>query len=127
MVSASAAIAREDDRVGSGQCFYADRFAPLLEGGVVFADCDSAAIDRNGDNAVFRFRNSKRDHPMDFRTKLVGGRWQIFAVRSRVGGWRETSGECTIYRDRGEISTLTCVTTQGATIYAANFEVGRGL
>ncbi|MEM7689514.1 MAG: hypothetical protein AAF291_10875 [Pseudomonadota bacterium] len=124
--SAQATPAHDKDRVGSGQCFYADRYAPLLGQGVVFADCDSAAIERDGDRAVFRFRNSELERPMDFRARLEGGRWKIDAVRARVGGWQETTGTCTIYRNQGAISTLTCITERGATLYAANFEVGRG-
>lgn len=125
VTGANVLAARNGDDVGAGQCFYADRFAPLLEQRVVFADCDTARIERDGEDAVFRFEHSSRDRGIDFRARLEGGNWHITSVRSPAVGWHQASGLCTIYRDKSVITTLTCVTMHGAITYAANFEVGR--
>lgn len=106
-----------------GRCFYADRYAPLLEQGHVFADCDSASIEQAGSQAIFSFRHSRRERGMDFRTSFNGENWDVTAVRLRSGEWRDVPGECKVYRRDGSIRTLTCITTRGARIYVANFEV----
>jgi hypothetical protein len=129
-IAAAAAVpvsAEELPQIGEGQCFYADRYAPLLAEGVFFVDCDSVRIERAGDDIVFRFLDTRRKFAVDFRTQPDGERWKILEARQQDRRWRAASGVCELFRRDGEISVVTCVTMRGVFRYAANFEVGRGV
>ncbi|WP_162627595.1 hypothetical protein [Erythrobacter sp. KY5] len=125
--AATSVSAQNLPEIGEGQCFYADRYAPLLAEGVFFVDCDSVRIERAGDNVVFRFIDTGRRFAVEFRTQPEGERWKILETRQQDRRWRPAIGMCELFRRDGEISVVTCVTMRGVVRYAANFEVGRGV
>lgn len=125
--AATPVSAQELPEIGEGHCFYADRYAPLLAEGVIFANCNLFRMERSGDDVMFNFIDTRRRLSVEFRTRPDGKRWEIIEARQQDRRWRAASGACELYYRDGQVSTVTCYTTHGVFRYAANFEVGKSI
>lgn len=123
------AIAQGEDNGASttrldGRCDYR-REAENVGPDTGFALCNSVTITRAGAHSAIDYRRALGGSEFRYEGAISGNTMQIARLTIREREPQEASGKCTIYYNRGRISTVTCIAKVGWKTFAANFVVSQ--
>jgi hypothetical protein len=109
----------------SGRCEYSDRVARFRHETALIV-CDTASIERNEASATFDFRQRSWGSMARFSGPMEGNTMAVARVTLRDGRSVAATGTCEIvYRDNGQILTISCLARAGSRSVAANFVPSR--
>ncbi|MET1756480.1 hypothetical protein ABVV53_13635 [Novosphingobium sp. RD2P27] len=93
--------------------------------GTGFAVCRTVRIEQNGADSVIDFKNSLGGSEFRYEGTWTGNGMSIARLSIRSRAAKNATGDCTIFRAAGKISTVTCVAKVDWKTFAANFEASR--
>ncbi len=118
-VQVQAQAASSEDAI-QGQCTYSAalrEFRPRP----ALAICDSLSIERNGTSATLSFILSGSPQVMRFSGDMSGNRMTVKRLELAGAKPVAATGTCEIFRNKGKISTVSCLAHIGPDSYAASF------
>ena len=108
-----------------GRCDYRDDVIKKALPGTGFAPCRSVRIEQNGAASVIDFRNSLGGSEFRYEGTWTGDGMAITRLSFNGRAPQDASGDCRIYRNAGDISTVSCVAKIDWKTFAANFVASR--
>ncbi|MHA7821004.1 MAG: hypothetical protein ACX930_15260 [Erythrobacter sp.] len=122
-VPAGAQAEHSEPVIIDGGCSYSDRFAPLLEQGHVFLECDRLVMRRSGRQVEVGFTFPARMRSVEFRGAFgEAGGFDVSAIRLRTRrDWEEAEGNCEFDPAGGDRPSAVCVVKSGPRFFVANF------
>lgn len=103
-----------------GRCEYGSKVTEYIGPAAGFARCDSLVIDTR-DGGVLDFRQQGFGSVVRYEGEFVGDTMTIRRVDLPEKPARQAEGTCTIDRNEGRISNVSCIAIAGRLSFAANF------
>ncbi len=108
-----------------GRCDYRREVLKNLLPITGVAQCNSVRIERNGGASVMDFRQTLGGSEFRYEGTWTGDGMTISRLAIAGRAPSEATGDCTVYRNGGQISTVTCIAKIGPKAFAANFVTSR--
>ena len=124
--SASASLPNEATTIElRGRCDYRPEVREGASPGTGFALCSSIRIQQNGSDSVIDFRQSLGGSEFRYEGTWTGDGMAIAQLSIKGRPPKDANGDCTIFRNAGKISAVTCVAKIDWKTFAANFVASR--
>lgn len=108
-----------------GRCDYRREVLKNLLPITGVAQCNSVRIKRNGGASVMDFRQTLGGSEFRYEGTWTGDGMTISRLAIAGRAPSQATGDCTVYRNGGQISTVTCIAKVGPKAFAANFVTSR--
>lgn len=108
-----------------GQCDYREQVRESALPGTGFALCNAVRIEENSTASAIDFRNSLGGSEFRYEGTWSGDGMTISRLSFKGRTPKDASGNCRIFRNAGNISTVTCIAKIDGNSFAANFVASR--
>ncbi|MFN3820481.1 hypothetical protein [Blastomonas sp.] len=108
-----------------GRCDYRPEVLKSILPDTGLALCNSVRIERNADASVIDFRQTLGGSQFRYEGTWTGDGMAINRLAIRGRAPKPATGDCTVYRNAGQISTITCIAKAERKAFAANFVASR--
>ena len=108
-----------------GQCDYREQVRESALPGTGFALCNAVRIEQNNTASAIDFRNSLGGSEFRYEGTWSGDGMTISRLSFKGRAPKDARGNCRIFRNAGNISTVTCIAKIDGNSFAANLVASR--